>query len=334
MKERSLLPPVEPRTYYDRPILKEPVWKWPIPAYFFAGGLSAGSSLLAVAAGVRGDHRPARRARLSALAAIAASAGLLIADLGKPSRFHHMLRVAKPTSPMSVGSWLLTAYGPATGLAALSDVTGRVAVAGTAAGAVSAALAPAIASYTAVLVSDTAVPAWHDAQREMPFVFAGSAAASAGALGVILAGGRQAGTARRMAVLGALLEAVAGQVMERRLAPEVASAYHEGATGRLERVARGLTAAGAGALVLGRRRRVADLAGAAAVFAGALVQRFAIFEAGRSSARDPLASSVPQRRHMEDVSDHGPAGSPRSDRTPIPEAAARAATPGGRGDQD
>ena len=46
-------------------------------------------------------------------------------------------------------------------------------------------VAPAVASYTAVLLSDTATPSWHEAYRELPFVFVGSAAAAAGGLGMI-----------------------------------------------------------------------------------------------------------------------------------------------------
>ena len=35
---------------------------------------------------------------------------LLVLDLGDPLRFHHMLRVFKPSSPMSLGTWSLTVY--------------------------------------------------------------------------------------------------------------------------------------------------------------------------------------------------------------------------------
>ena len=40
-----------------------------------------------------------------------------------------------------------------------------------------ALVGPAMATYTAALICDTAVPAWHEAHREMPYLFAGSAAA-------------------------------------------------------------------------------------------------------------------------------------------------------------
>ena len=35
---------------------------------------------------------------------------MLVLDLGDPLRFHHMLRVFKPSSPMSLGTWSLAAY--------------------------------------------------------------------------------------------------------------------------------------------------------------------------------------------------------------------------------
>ncbi|MDQ3456389.1 MAG: polysulfide reductase, partial [Actinomycetota bacterium] len=48
------------------------------------------------------------------------------------------------------------------------------------AGAGATVLGPAMTTYTAVLLAATAVPGWHEAHRELPFVFARSALASAG----------------------------------------------------------------------------------------------------------------------------------------------------------
>ena len=132
----------------------------------------------------------------------------LVHDLGRPSRFVNMLRVAKPTSPMSVGTWILTLYGPAAGLAGAAEFADRLPlprplrrlVRGLArpAGFAAAATAPAVASYTAVLLADTATPSWHAARRELPFVFVGSAAAAAGGLGLLAAPADEAGPARRL----------------------------------------------------------------------------------------------------------------------------------------
>jgi hypothetical protein len=298
VSEPRLVPDAEVRTYYDRPVLKAPVWKARyIPTYFFTGGLAAGSSLLALGAELTGRRHLARRSRLAAAAAAAASGGLLVADLGRPERFHHMLRVAKPTSPMSVGSWLLAGYGPAAGVAAATDLLGVLPGVGRAAGMAAAALAPAVASYTGVLVADTAVPAWHDARRELPLLFAAGAAASAGGLGVLLAPTAEAGPARRMGLVGAVGELAAARVMEGRLG-ELAEPYRSGPAARLARTAQALTVTGAAALAVAGRQQRLGRAGAALIVAGAAIERLAVFRAGTESARDPRFTVAPQRRRL------------------------------------
>lgn len=62
-----------------------------------------------------GRHELAHVARRVGTVALVPSPVLLIMDLGRPERFHHMLRVVKPTSPMSVGSWTLLAFSAAQG---------------------------------------------------------------------------------------------------------------------------------------------------------------------------------------------------------------------------
>src|SRR5919206_1182670 len=122
--EVRMAPEEEVRTYYGRAVLKEPVWSWEIPWYFFAGGLAGASSNLALVARLTGNDKLARRAHLAALGGAAVSPVLLIMDLGRPKRFYNMLRVFKPTSPMNLGTWILTSFGPAVGIAAASDVLG------------------------------------------------------------------------------------------------------------------------------------------------------------------------------------------------------------------
>jgi len=305
--------PLDVRTYYDRPVLKEPTWRWYIPAYFWAGGLAAGSSLLAVGADLTGDKGLARRSRLVGTAAIAFGAACLVADLGRPERFHHMLRVAKPSSPMSVGTWLLSLYGPAAGAAAVADLLrgvapAWVAPAGRAAGWLAAATAPGVASYTAVLVSDTAVPAWHDARRSLPGLFVASAAGAAGGMALLagaVAGAEPNPAAVRLAAGGAVAEGVAAQVVERTLDPAVRTAWESGRARTLSRLAAGLGAAGVVVVVgsAGPRRRPqgtgwrrwAAGAGGAMIAAASGVERFAVMAAGRASAADPRATVGPQR---------------------------------------
>ncbi|MGH3173597.1 MAG: NrfD/PsrC family molybdoenzyme membrane anchor subunit [Streptosporangiaceae bacterium] len=217
--ERAMVPEAEFTSYYGRPVIKEPVWQAPdVAGYLFFGGLAGASSVLAAAAHVSGHRELARVSKVSALGAISLSAAALVHDLGRPARFTNMLRVFKPSSPMSVGSWLLAGYGPVAGAAAVSEVTGILPAAGTAATLGAGLFGPVIATYTAALICDTAVPAWHAGYREMPYVFAGSAASAAGGLGLLATAPGAAEPARRLAVLGAGVELVAKRRLISRLA--------------------------------------------------------------------------------------------------------------------
>jgi formate-dependent nitrite reductase membrane component NrfD len=282
---------------YGRPVIKEPIWKPEIPFYFFAGGLAGASAGLAALTELRGERELARRAWAAALAGAVASPALLVADLGRPARFLNMLRLFKVTSPMSVGSWVLAGFGPATAIAALDAWSGPLPVPLAApAKAVSAVLGLPLATYTAALIANTAVPAWHEARAELPAVFAAGAAASAGAAAIALTPPELAGPARRLAVAGAVAELIAVEAMERRLHPRVARAYHEGAARGLGRLAKALLAAGAVATAArAQRSRPAALAGAACIAAGALLERWSVFRAGFQSAADPGATIEPQR---------------------------------------
>jgi formate-dependent nitrite reductase membrane component NrfD len=295
MKERSVVPDAEFRSYYGLPVLKEPVWRSPdIPAYFFLGGLAGASSMLAAAARGTGRHRVADRASITAVAAIGLSAAALIHDLGRPSRFLNMLRVFKPTSPMSIGSWLLAVYGPCAGVAAGTAQLNRWPKAGRVATAGSAVLGGAVATYTAALLSDTAVPAWHDAHRELPFVFAGSSATAAGGVALVTAALDDAPLARTMALLGAAVEAGSAFRMERRLGL-VAQPYRDGKAGRYIRAGEVLTAGGLALAFVGRRSRIMTAAAGAALAAASACTRAGIFEGGRQSAADPRFTIEPQR---------------------------------------
>ncbi len=293
--EQFMVPRAEFRSYYGRPVIKEPVWKEPdVPAYLFFGGLAGASSALAAAAQLTGRPGLARAAKGAALGGISISTVALINDLGRPARFHHMLRMFKPSSPMSVGSWLLSAYGPAAGAAALSDFTGILPPAGAAATGVAALLGPAVTTYTAVLLCDTAVPAWHEAHREMPYVFAGSAASAAGGFALLAAPSAEAEPARRLAIVGAAVELTAKKLLERRLEGH-AEPYQTGRPGALLRAGEILTACGLAGVALTRRSRAGSAASGVALLAASALTRFGIFQAGRVSARDPQYTIVPQR---------------------------------------
>lgn len=295
----AMVPAAEPRSYYDQPVLKQPVWTVEIPWYLFAGGLAGGSSILAVTARRRGEHPAARIAERVALGAALASPALLISDLGRPARFLNMLRVVKVTSPMSIGSWILAAYGPAAFVTAALGATGRAPRLRNVAGVSAAGLGGLLATYTSVLLTDTAIPVWHDAGRVLPFAFAGGAAQSAGAAVVLFVPPEQAASGRWALVGGAMQREVASQVMVRQLG-EVGAPLGEGRAGRYHRVSRWASLVGAGlAATVGRRSRVAAMAGGALATAGAIAERFAVFEAGFASAADPHATTGPQRRRLE-----------------------------------
>src|SRR5213075_2982547 len=155
--------------------------------------------------------------------------------LGVPARFFNMLRVFKVTSPMSVGSWLLAATGTTAAAATSHEVFGVLPRAGRLARALSALFGLPLATYTAALLSNTAVPVWHEGRRELPFVFAGSAAACAGAAAAIVTPVEDAGPARRLALLGVLAEGASMQLMEHRLG-ELGEPYKTGVAGRYAKV--------------------------------------------------------------------------------------------------
>jgi formate-dependent nitrite reductase membrane component NrfD len=286
-------------SYYGRPVINPPVWQeLDIAGYLFAGGLAGASSILAAGADLSARPALARRCKVCSTAAIGASLVALVHDLGRPARFLNMLRVIKPTSPMSVGVWLLTAYAPLSAAAAASDLTGVAPRSGRAAAIGAGALGPAVASYTAALIANTAVPAWHDGHRELPFLFVGSAAAAGAGFGLVAAPLAENAPARRLGALGAVAELAAEQLLERRLGM-VAEALQQGAAGRRLRAAKALSAAGAlGAATLAGRSRTAAALSGAALLAGSALTRFGLFAGGMASARDPRYTVEPQRERL------------------------------------
>ncbi|MFN2569481.1 MAG: polysulfide reductase, partial [Candidatus Dormibacteria bacterium] len=168
------------------------------------------------------------------------------------------------------------------------------------AGASGALLGAGVATYTAVLLGDTATPSWHAAHRQLPFVFAGSAAAAASGLGMLATPVAETGPARRLAVGGVAVELVAGRRMESEMGM-TAEPLHQGVAGKLMRVSRALSIAGALATLPAARGRLPAVLSGAALMGGSVCLRFAIFEAGQASARDPRYTVVPQKRRLEEA---------------------------------
>jgi hypothetical protein len=285
-------------SYYGRPIVKEPVWQPEIPGYFFTGGIAGASSVLHLVASALGNKTLARRSLLIGAAADVASPALLVSDLGRPERALNMFRVFKVTSPMSVGSWVLIVSGGASNTAAVLELVGRLKRVKTAAGLVAALLGGPLATYTGTLLADTSIPVWHEGRHELPWLFGASAAASAGAAATVAVPPEVAGPARRLAIGGTLAELALMETMRRRLG-FIGEVYEQDAAGKLARVAKACTVAGAGLLALrGSRSRGAAVAGGTLVLAGELALRWSVFKAGFQSARDPRYVVVPQRDRL------------------------------------
>jgi Polysulphide reductase, NrfD len=291
--EKQMVPEADFTSYHGRPVLKETVWGPDIPSYLFLGGLAGASSALAAGAQLSGHPELARTAKAGAAGAISLSMVALVHDLGRPARFVNMLRVLKVTSPISVGTWLVSAYTP---VALAATIT-------------AAGLGPAVAAYTSVLLGDTATPAWYDARRELPYLFVGSAATAAGGLGLLAVTPEGAGPAARLASLGAAAELTAERLLDRRLGP-AAEPYRSGRSGALMRAGRILAAGGAAAALVGRRNRAVSALSGAALLTGSAVTRFGVFEAGRVSVRDPKYTVGPQRERLRERSE--PPGDPPS----------------------
>ena len=157
--------------YANMPVTKVPGWYGMIAWDALLNGMATG---LFLAAAVSELVAPAvftpvaKVAYPAALVLLLVDLGLLVLDLGDPLRFHHMLRVFKPHSPMSVGTWCLTIFSlPLTAVAGLSVLAelgfdfewARLL-------AVLAGLLPGFgsAAYKGVLLSTNAQPGWKDAR--------------------------------------------------------------------------------------------------------------------------------------------------------------------------
>ena len=318
-REAAMVPEAEFSSYYGRQIIKTPTWKNPeVPIYFFLGGAAGTSSVIAALAEFTDRPKLARNAEYTAGLGALASVVLLIDDLGRPERFLHMLRVFKPTSPLSVGSYILSPFSALASAAAGLRLLGvrpvaaavtRVVpflprVAGTfpalrkAAAVGAAAFGGPMATYTAVLISNTAVPSWHAPYDELPFVFAGSAMAAGGGITMALTPVDEAGPSRRVALTGVALELVAVHRVENGHGI-VSEPYHGGKAGTLLRAAKTATLGGAGITALAGRTRAGSVAGGVLLAAGSLLTRMGVFEAGMQSAKDPKYTVVPQRERLE-----------------------------------
>jgi hypothetical protein len=154
--------------YSAGPVTKAPNWHALVVMDVLANNLATGLFLVAAVGELAAPATFTAVAKVAypiALVLLLLDLLLLVTDLGDPLRFHHMLRVFKPSSPMSLGTWCLTAFAlPLTVLAALS--LPGIALPWVRWVAVIAGLPPALgaAVYKGVLFSTSAQPGWKDAR--------------------------------------------------------------------------------------------------------------------------------------------------------------------------
>jgi formate-dependent nitrite reductase membrane component NrfD len=289
-------------TYYDRPLLKEPVWGHEIPLYYFIGG-AAGTALALAAAAQAASSADLgtliRRGRWMGIAGASIGGVLLILDLGRPSRFLNMLRVFRPTSPMNMGAWILSAVVPTAGISELfRSRRGLTGAFGRLSGYIAGLAGLGLATYTGVLVSNSAIPFWQASRRTLPLLFGASGvSAAASLLELMPEDAASTSVTRNFAFAGRASELALSFLLEKqvRVVPRVAEPLHKGASGLLWRAAAFASAGSVVASLLPKRfpakRFLSGILGAG----GSMLLRYAIHQAGIASARDPRATFYSQR---------------------------------------
>jgi formate-dependent nitrite reductase membrane component NrfD len=285
--------------YYDLPVVKAAPWKGYVSAYFYAGGVAGAAAVLHGALQLRGDRRLrslATKLRWIAVAGEVVGGALLIADLGKPSRFHHMMRVVRPTSPMNIGTWILSATAATSALELARHALGRRSDRMSVLSAVNMIAGAGLTTYTGVLVGNTAIPVWRAMRVPLPVLFAASAGASAASVVEVIGAStpRETSVVRRFAIICKVAALVASVAVERAAGTgNVGAAMRDGRAGHLWRGARILKIASLVASAVPSRGttvpRIAGLLGTA----GGIALRFAIVSAGRASAAEPRATLAP-----------------------------------------
>jgi hypothetical protein len=304
----SPLPMASPQTgYYQQPLLKQPQWTPLIPLYFFVGGASGSLGVIGSLADLLGaDAELARKARHMATAGTAISSVLLIADLGRPSRFLNMLRVFKPQSAMSVGSWVLSGFAASAATSTLADIldtqTDGTIISGflrTVGRAGCVVFGMPFHNYTGVLIGSTVVPVWNNRIRSLPREFGMSGVQSAVGL-LELAGETDSAALNAIGLIAAAFETWEGlellRTQDRELAPT-----KQGMTGALIQASGVLSgplpiALRIASLFTRKRRRRLRQAAALSGIIGSLLLRYGWVDAGTVSARDwKIPLNIPDR---------------------------------------
>lgn len=293
--------------YKDVPILKEPTWNHEVAAYFFFGGISAGSALIGSLAEVFGGARRRRLAHIAhyvSFAALLPCPPLLIDDLGRPGRFHHMLRVFKPSSPMNLGSWALVVHGAGATLTVITMLArdGKLPFLNSLLRLMPERLlaglgipsAMVLGGYGGVLLGTTSIPVWHTSPLLGALFIGSSLSTGTAAVSLISALGGREGRSDREALtrLGVLLDLSEVALLGGYAATSGAS-KNTLLGGQHGLLLKGATAALVTATLIeikgshvGRHKRLVSVLAAAATLAGGALLRWGVVRAGRASAAD------------------------------------------------
>lgn len=306
-------------SYYGIPVIHKPHWKWMIILYFFLGGVSAASYVIATIARLFGDREDRGMVRTGyylSFATFIFCPILLILDLGRPERFLNMLRIFKLRSPMSTGTWAVLLFGFLCSLNALRQAVedgfvrrptvvtgtvrrmpaGLVSLIGTIPGLF-------VSGYTGVLLAATAVPMWTKNHLMIGPLFVASAASNGtAAIALLLSLSRKTShaTIRRLERLDSIAlvaELVLMITFVARLGPVISRPMRTGRLGKLHQYG----VLGGGILVplafqvrngwLGHTSsRLTTALVSSLVLIGGFLFRYVIVVAGNQSADDPEAT--------------------------------------------
>ncbi len=308
-------------TYYGRSQLKPaPFEPWVVGGYIFLAGLSGSAAILASLADAADRpelHGLVRRGRYLALLAPTVGSALLVYDLHTPKRFYNMLRVAKSTSPMSIGTWVLLGFTASAGAAALGQAGADrwpkqswMRVAATVAGVPAAVAGAGLATYTASLLSATSTPVWAAAPKSLAVRFGSSSIATgAAALALGEPDPNVRGKLEAIEAAALLVEAVAASTVKGTYRREGVARALDSRAGRIEQI--GATALGvmlplgliAASALMPRRPRALSLLASLATLAGSAVLRTSMLSLGHESAVRPDISfrfSTPKNLPKQD----------------------------------
>jgi formate-dependent nitrite reductase membrane component NrfD len=294
-------------TYYEQPALKPSLWGWLVSGYISIGGIAGSAQILAAAADLAGDGRYrviVRNGRYLALAGAAVGAPLLIADLHTPQRFYNMLRIFRPTSPMSIGTYVLLGFSGFSAVLAAAQLRRDMRMgSGVLLDAVArvvelpaAVFGAAMSTYTGALLGATSTPLWAASPLLIPALFGSSAIASAAAALSVAAPREGSAVLDRIELLASASELALMWGLHRQLAVkgiETKVAFAPplllAAAPWLRKVAPALTSPSPRRQDAAPQATTGRIVAAVAVLVGAFLLRHAILRAGNRSAQQPRA---------------------------------------------